>query len=543
MTIAAQRVIYRFSNLVLDLGNETLRTTKGTPVALRPKSFALLRLLVENPGRLVTRSEIMEVLWPNVFVTDDSITQCVLDVRKALGGGLRQSLKTVRRRGYVFEPDVLRQEICDPPIRGHEAADFDSGISIKEKTVSRDGSYTGSREVLGPSVLLLPLKALDKSDVAARIAESFTEDILSELTGYAKTSAPAEMRIQFHDDRLRRLPALLEDRGAVYVLRGSVQSKPAMRLSLQLLEAGSGACVWANRSELSGPNGHGARLAQQVSAAVFRDVGRRVDALPIQDLTADDLLLQGQSLLLRPRSVASLRQALRRFEQAIVMDPESGGARLGIATVLVANLANGWSRSIEQDEARADALLRDVLEVSTDFGLAHGIKGSLRRIQGRLKESKVELEIATELAPEYAMAASQLGWTLAYSGQPDKALHWFERGVQVGGHHSQMPLLLSNLGTGRLLVGDPDTGIDLLLTAAAGIPEHSSPLLAMAAAFGLKSEGAAAGAALRQGVELCPALRTLSVLRSWVGRQGPEFMPVYQQTMERGLRCAGMPEE
>jgi tetratricopeptide (TPR) repeat protein len=282
---------------------------------------------------------------------------------------------------------------------------------------------------------------------------------------------------------------------------------------------------------------------QEVPAALFRDVGRRIDALPTQDLTADDLLLQGCTLLLRPRSIASLQQALCRFEQAVAINPDSAGARLGIATVLVTNLTNGWSRSIEPDEARADALLRDVLEISTDVGLAHGIKGALRRVQGRLKESKIELEIAMELEPDYAMAASQLGWTLFYSGQPDEALRWFERGVQLGGNDSQMPLLLNNLGTGRVLVGDPDAGIDLLLTAAAGIPEHSSPLLAMAAAFGLKSELAAAGAALRRGVDLCPALRTLSALRNWVGRQGPEFMPVYQHTMERGLRWAGMPEE
>jgi adenylate cyclase len=285
-------------------------------------------------------------------------------------------------------------------------------------------------------------------------------------------------------------------------------------------------------------------LAQQVSAAVFRDVGRRVDALPIQDLTADDLLLQGQSLLLRPRSVASLRQALRRFEQAIVMDPESGGARLGIATVLVANLANGWSRSIEQDEARVDTLLRDVLRVSADGALSHGINGILRRLQGRLEESRIELEMAMAMAPHYAMAASQFGMTLLYSGQPDEALRWFERGVRVAPQDPQMPLLLNNLGTGHVLAGDVDKGIDRLLAAAAGVPEHSAPPLLLAAAFGLKSESAAASAALWRAVDLCPALGTLSGLRNWVSRQGaPDFMPVYQHTMERGLQRARMPEE
>jgi DNA-binding winged helix-turn-helix (wHTH) protein/TolB-like protein/Tfp pilus assembly protein PilF len=490
MTIVTQRGIYRFGDLVLDLGNETLRVAGGTSVTLRPKSFALLRLLIENAGRLVTRDMIMKVLWPQVFVTDDSITQCVLDIRRALGD-LHVYLKTVRRRGYIFEPDVVRQEIYDPVCRRGDAADFDNGISIKEEVIGSDGCQVGCRTTLGPTVLLLPLKPLDESDVTERIAENLTEEILGELTQYAKILPPAEMQIQFHDDRLGRLPATPEDRRAVYVLRGSVRSKPAIQLNLQLIAACTGTCVWANRSVLNGPTSHRTRLVQEVPAALFRDVGRRVDTLPARDLTADDLVLQACTLLRRPRSIVTAQQALCRFEQAVAMNPELERARFGIAQVLVMNLSNGWSRSIERDEARADALLQDLLEVGADVGVAHGIKGTLRRMQGRLRESKIELEIAMELAPGYAMAASQLGWTLFYSGQPDEALRWFERGVQIGGDNAQMPLLLSNLGTGRLLVGDSDSGIDPLLTATASIPEHSSPLLAIAAAFGLKSDAAA----------------------------------------------------
>ena len=106
-----------------------------------------------------------------------------------------------------------------------------------------------------------------------------------------------------------------------------------------------------------------------------------------------------------------------------------------------------------------------------------------------------------------------------------------------------MPLLLNNLGTGRVLAGDVDKGIDLLLAAAAGIPEHSSPPLMLAAAFGHKAESTAARAALRRAVHLCPAFGSLSRLRTWMSRQGPDVMPLYQHEMEPGLRRAGMNEE
>jgi len=539
MTTVTQRPIYRFADLVLDLGNETLRTKKGALVTLRPKSFALLQLLVENAGRLVTRDMIMEVLWPDVFVTDDSITQCVLDVRRALGD-ISECLKTVRRRGYIFERGILPPEASDAAAWQHDAGCFDEGISARTGTVT-GGCYTGNRATLAPTVLLLPLKTLDESET--RIGESLTEEILGELTQQAKLLVGPEMRIEFHDDRLGRRPADMEDRGAVYILRGSVRGKPAIELNLQLFERGSGTCIWSNRSDLAGLTGRRARLVQELPAALFKDVEHRIGALAARELKPDDLLFQAHALLLRPRSIGVLHQALRRFEEAFALDPESNGARLGIANVLVNNLANGWSRSIEEDEARADALLRDALEVNANVGLVHAIKGTLRRLQGLLKESRIEFEIAMELAPDYAMAASQFGWTLFYSGEPDEALRWLERGVERGGYDAQMPLLVSNLGTGRLLVGDLDGAIELLLTAAARIPAHSAPLIAIAAAFGLKSDAATAGAALQRGIAASSALRSLSAWRHWIARQGSEILPIYQQTIERGLRWAGMPEE
>src|SRR5262249_8130821 len=111
MATAGQRVVYRFGDLILDLASETLRTTGSLRVALRAKSLLLLRLLVENSGRLVTREAIMEALWPNLFVTDDNITQCVGDVRRALGPHLRHLLRTLQRRGYLFD---IRTTLLEP---------------------------------------------------------------------------------------------------------------------------------------------------------------------------------------------------------------------------------------------------------------------------------------------------------------------------------------------------------------------------------------------------------------------------------------------
>ena len=106
-----------------------------------------------------------------------------------------------------------------------------------------------------------------------------------------------------------------------------------------------------------------------------------------------------------------------------------------------------------------------------------------------------------------------------------------------------MPLLLSNLGLCRLLLGDVDSAIDTLRRAEAGNPYHFDAPLLLAAALGLKSASTEASASLRRAARLCSARGTLSGLGDWVGRQaGPDYMRIYEHMVERGLRTAGMPE-
>ena len=102
------RAVYRFDRFVLDLARGALLAPDGAELPLRPKSFALLRLLVENAGCLLDRDTIMRAVWPDVFVTDDSITQCVRDVRRALGDEAGRLLRTVPRRGYLLAAGVAR---------------------------------------------------------------------------------------------------------------------------------------------------------------------------------------------------------------------------------------------------------------------------------------------------------------------------------------------------------------------------------------------------------------------------------------------------
>ncbi len=107
MSIAGSaEAAFRFGRFTLDHHRGALLAEDGAEVPLRAKSYALLSYLVQHAGRLIERDELMTSVWPDVTVTDDSITQCVRDVRRALGDDGGHFIRTVAKRGYVFVADL-----------------------------------------------------------------------------------------------------------------------------------------------------------------------------------------------------------------------------------------------------------------------------------------------------------------------------------------------------------------------------------------------------------------------------------------------------
>src|SRR6266436_2573980 len=107
VAIAGGFEMFQFEGYTLDVTRSSLRTA-DRDVELRPKSFEVLSYLVENAGRLVTKEELIEAIWPDVIVSDQVLTHCVSEARQAIGDGGQTIIKTVPRRGYRFVAPVAR---------------------------------------------------------------------------------------------------------------------------------------------------------------------------------------------------------------------------------------------------------------------------------------------------------------------------------------------------------------------------------------------------------------------------------------------------
>ena len=110
---APEVTTYRFDRFTIDLRSVCLRVDE-TPVPLRPKSFDVLVYLVRNRGRLVSKDELFEKVWSDVIVTDNSLVQCIKDVRQALKDDSQTIVETVAKRGYIFVPAVVEIDDTKP---------------------------------------------------------------------------------------------------------------------------------------------------------------------------------------------------------------------------------------------------------------------------------------------------------------------------------------------------------------------------------------------------------------------------------------------
>lgn len=176
--LSQQKLI--FNEFTLDLARGCL-FRNGEEIRLRPKSFEVLKHLVENSGRLISKDELFATVWPDTAVTDDSLVQCLIEVRRALGENGQQLIKTVPRRGYIFEADVIRN---DPSPGQVIYSDEVEAVSVTIEEESEDAEPAPKRSwfrshtaIAGAGLFVIALGGLIFWQVRRNLAPTTVTDI------------------------------------------------------------------------------------------------------------------------------------------------------------------------------------------------------------------------------------------------------------------------------------------------------------------------------------------------------------------------------
>src|SRR5712671_4482394 len=221
--------MFRFEGYTLDIACGALRTA-DRDLELRPKAFEVLRYLLENADRIVTKQELMKAVWPNVIVTDQALTHCVGEVRQAIGDSEKTLIKNIPRRGYRFTAPVVRVAT------GAAAASPDSGPRSQPPLLDR------------PSIAVLPFANLSGDPQQDYFSDGITEDITTELARFSELMVIGRNSAFQYKGKAVDLRQVGRELGARYLLEGSVRrSGDRIRITAQLIDAVIGAHRWAER--------------------------------------------------------------------------------------------------------------------------------------------------------------------------------------------------------------------------------------------------------------------------------------------------------
>jgi TolB-like protein/class 3 adenylate cyclase/Tfp pilus assembly protein PilF len=401
------------------------------------------------------------------------------------------------------------------------------------------------------SIVVLPLASLSNDPDQEYFADGITDDLTTDLSRISGSFVIARNTAFTYRGKPVDAKQIGHELGVRYVLEGSVRrAGDQVRVNVQLIDAETGAHLWADRFDTDranlpeAQNEITARLARALNVELVRDASRRIEQQTAVDPDARDLVMRGWAAWWQPRSLASTQAAQRSFAQALTLDPSSVDAKIGLATVLAVSVGNGLSSSVSQDQTRAEQLLLEAVDRDPDRSMARYAIAALRQSQNRLAEARIEAEKAVALDPNFAGAHQILGSTLLFMGQPEAAIPQIEKALRLSPHDPSVYGFSFLLGACELVLGRIDDAVDFFRKARAANSRVWFVHLWLAAALGLKGDLDEAKAALAESLRLNPGINSLAHWRAQFSYfTNPALWPLLEKTFVVGLRRAGFPDE
>ncbi|BCG95302.1 winged helix-turn-helix domain-containing tetratricopeptide repeat protein [Mesorhizobium sp. 131-2-1] len=402
MTAVAADQVFRFGGFTLDLAMGTLRGV-NEPLFLRPKAYALLAHLARNMGRVVPKSELMDVVWPGVYVTEDSLTQSVREIRKVLGEDM---VRTVSKRGYML------------------AAEAEAAPEI------------GAQPIV--AVVRFRNESSDPADEA--MVDGFAEDLINGVARFGTVTVLARnSSFSFSSFGRAEWPQIRARIGADYLVEGSLRRQGEhVVVAVSLVDIATASQLWGDRYQSQGAGlfATGGEIVEQIVSRLVTRVTNagleQASRKPVTSLAAYELLVRGFALLRDPAQTDQ-RGAEALFEAAVAKDPNYGLAYTYLA--LARALDGEFGRASDAVLQNARDLADKGLALSPDQPTGHRVQSLIRLYMREHEAAEHHMRIALQLNPYDADSIEQMGMLLTMRGRPLEALTWLARGIRIDPLH------------------------------------------------------------------------------------------------------------
>lgn len=409
-----------FAGYEMDLRRQELRRHDSL-VHVEPQVFDLLLHLVRNRDRVVSKDELLDVVWNGRIVSEAALSSRINAARKAIGDdGERQALiKTVHKRGFRFVGEVEPMAVDDPP----------EALTSQQEPEAAASSR--------PSVVVLPFANRSSEPDTDYFSYGLTEDVIRLLARHRwmdVLSRHTAAAFRGREVDAREIGAAF---GARYMVHGSVAKHgERVRLGADLVSCESGRLLWSETFEfpLADVLDVQRAMSEQIAAAIEPEMARleREAAVrrPPVSLGAWDCYQRGL-FHLWGFTQPGLEEAETMFRRAIELDPGFARAHGALAYVLLQETVVG------DREARAERLeealqaSRNAVQLDDQDCMNLCVLGRVRAFRHDYEEAIALLEEAVALNPSFAQAHFALGCTKVWSGRAREGIGHVERATQL----------------------------------------------------------------------------------------------------------------
>ncbi len=410
--------IFSFAGFTLDL--EKARLLKGTKdVKLRAKSFALLEHLVRQSGRVVSKDALLSAVWPDVIVTEDSLTQCVHDIRLALGSDAKDLLQTVPRRGYLFlgaTPGPAKSPA--QPITAPQSSDFAStAIPLSPPKLRRDGIAVLPFELVTP-----------KSAADTFLLDGLSHDIISRLARLRNFHVIARSSSFAVRDLAGDPTAAGTALGVAYVLTGRARiDKEIVTLDVSLVDCADGNVVWsedfADRRDIYGNLLMSVvdRLIHALQREITTAERNRALLTTLPSLDSWQAYHRGLFHMLQFSS-AELQRAESFFDLSVDLDPSFSRAHSALS---YCHFLEAFLRPTDQRGDTSEMAMRSAaraMQLDEQSPASRWAYGRALWLNSDTDAGILQLRTAVDISPSFAMGYQSLSFFLFQSGNPSDAI-------------------------------------------------------------------------------------------------------------------------
>lgn len=525
-----------FNDCVLDLDRRELARASRV-IATPPQVFDLLVYLVQSRERVVSRDDLMQVIWAGRIVSESTLDSHINAVRKAVGdtGQAQQVIRTVARKGFRFVAEVSQADSSPGVIESAGAVEPVTSVRAVESPPTVPAK---------PSIAVLPFVNLSGDPEQDYLSDGVVEDIIVALSRHRWLFVVARNSSFTYKGRPMDVKQVGRELGVRYVLEGSWRTaNRRVRITGQLIEAATGAHHWAGRFE--GVLDDIFELQDQITSSVVGAIApeleraelERARRKPTQSLDAYDCYLRGTAKLHQGTREA-IEQALVLLHKAIEIDPAFASAYAMAAWCHCWRKINGWMTDRSREMGEGALLARRAVELDKSDAVALTRSGhAIAYLADDLPGGIALLDKASVLNPNLAAAWFLGGFLKIWNGELEVAIDYLTRAMRLSPIDPEQYRMQAGMAMAHLLLGRLDAASSWAGNAIRELPTFLLPAAVLAASHALAGRPVEAQRAMENLRRLDPELR-LSTIADWL----PIRMPEHLVFLLDGLRKAGLPE-